>query len=74
MHTPKASFGPETIALMEEVCDAAWCLLEATTSSISPAEAHKIRSQMAIRVMDAVAAGERDPEELKVIALNLRQG
>ncbi len=58
---------------MEEVCDEAWRILEANTSSISPAEAHKIRRKMASRVMAAVGDGERDPEELMVIALNLRQ-
>ncbi len=70
---PMPKIDPETVALVEEVCDEAWHVLEAATSIISPAEAHEIRCQMVSRVMAAVADGERNPEELKVLALNLRQ-
>ena len=70
---PTSNIGPETLARVEAVCEEAYVVLEAVTSSISPAEAHEIRSRMAVRVMAAVADGERNLEELKVIALNLRQ-
>jgi hypothetical protein len=56
-----------------QACDEAWRILEANTSYISPAEALKIHRQMKSRVMAAVADGERNPEELTIIALNLRQ-
>lgn len=63
------------IALVQAVCDEAFLVLEGATSNspISPSEAHEIRSQMAIRVMAAVADGERNFEELTVIALNFKQ-
>ena len=64
------------IALVQAVCDEAFLIVEAAASPISPispTEALEIRSWMAIRVMAAVADGERNLEELKVIALNLKQ-
>jgi hypothetical protein len=63
------------IALVQAVCDEAFLIVEAAASPISPispTEALEIRSQMALRVMAAVADGERNLEELKIIALNLR--
>ena len=70
---PISKIEAETFALMEEACDEAWRILEANTSYISPAEALKIHRQMKSRVMAAVADGERNPEELTIVALNLRQ-
>ena len=70
---PISRIEAETLALMEEACDQAWRILEANTPSVSPAEAQKIHLHMSSRVMASVADGERNPEELTIIALNLRQ-
>ena len=64
---------PEIAALVEAVCDEAYAVLEAATSSITPAEAHEIRRQISNRVMAAVGDGERDPQVLMDVALNLKQ-
>ena len=64
---------PEIAALVEAVCAEAYAVLEAATSSITPAEAHEIRRQMSNRVIAAVGDGERDPQVLMDVALNLKQ-
>jgi hypothetical protein len=65
-HTQQ-SFDSETVALMGRVCDTAWQELQRRLNACSdPIHVHTL---MALRVIHAVADGERDPERLKVIAL-----
>ena len=54
-------YGPDTIALMAEALDAA-----CSTKTASQAA----RATMALRIMAAVDAGERDPQRLKFAALD----
>ena len=56
-------YGPDLIKLMAGILDAAWEARPSTdTSDIQ-------RMAMASRIMSAVDAGERDPEQLKRAAL-----
>jgi hypothetical protein len=65
MQLPPHSFEPELVALMGSVVDEAWeeaqCRLSADPS--------ELRNLVAVRVMAAVAIGQKDPERLKAIAL-----
>jgi hypothetical protein len=68
------SFGPATLMLMGRVCDDAFDKLRSTISFQHPADEQEARSQIARRVMCAVAAGERDPQRLIAIALECIDG
>jgi hypothetical protein len=52
------------------VCDDAWATLKSIEPQY-PVPEFDARAAMAIRVMRAVAEGERDPQALKAIALAL---
>ena len=61
------SFDSETVALMGRICDAAWAELQ---KRIGPCgDPINVHTLMALRVIQAVADGERNPERLKAIAL-----
>ena len=61
----KTNFGPDDLRLMGTACDQAWAILQ-TALLFSSGD---IRSRMAARVIAAVEDGERDPDQLKAIAL-----
>jgi hypothetical protein len=65
----KPNFAPDDLKLMGSVCDDAWKLLR--TALLSPSEDYEkhVRGEMAARVMAALENGERDPDQLKSIAL-----
>ena len=65
----KPSYGPDDVSLMATACDEAWKILE--TALVFPSDDYQkdTRRRMATRVMAAVEEGERDPSELKAIAL-----
>jgi hypothetical protein len=65
----KTNFQPEEVTLMGRACDEAWRVLQ--TALLLPYGEHQrnIRRGMACRVMAAVEHGERDPNQLKAIAL-----
>jgi hypothetical protein len=59
-----AHFDPETIALMDAVLDEAW-------ASLLPHQQDEIsRIDLAKRILNAAARGERDPKRLRAFALN----
>ena len=60
----------EDILLVGRVCDDAWATLK-SMDPLYPVPEFDARAAMAIRVMRAVAEGERDPETLKSIAMVL---
>jgi hypothetical protein len=60
----------EDILLVGRVCDDAWTTLKSMEPQY-PVPEFDARAAMAIRVMRAVAEGERDPEKLKAIAMVL---
>ena len=63
------AFEPDDLRLMGGVCDEAWTILR--TALVMPTEGYQesIRGRMAARVMSALEDGERDPDQLKAIAL-----
>ena len=65
----KSNFAPEDVKLMGSACDEAWIILQ--TALLSPSEDYRksVRSRKAGRVMTALEDGERDPDQLKAIAL-----
>jgi hypothetical protein len=68
------SFSPATLMLMGRVCDDAFDKLRSTISFQHPADEQVARSQIARRVMSAVAAGDRDPQRLMAMALEGAEG
>ena len=65
----KPNFAPDDVKLMGGACDNAWKILR--TALVMPSGEYEkgIRSRMAGRVIAAVEDGERDPDQLKAIAL-----
>ena len=62
-------FDCETVTLMGRVCDEAWIELQKTVFFPTTVNAQNVRSALAVRVLDAVNHGERNPDRLKSIAL-----
>jgi hypothetical protein len=69
MLASKPNFDPDTVSLMCRTCDEAWELLQSTTYIPVP-DVRELRDDMAVRVIAAVSAGERDPVRLRAIALD----
>jgi hypothetical protein len=68
MQLPPHSFDAETVAMMGRLCDEAW--LEAQCRlSCPPGDRSGLRNLVALRILAAVANGERDPERLTAKAL-----
>ena len=65
----KTNFAPGDVKLMGGACDEAWKVLRTALVGLSEEYEEGIRSGMAGRVMAAVEDGERDPNQLKSIAL-----
>ena len=53
------NFDPDAVSLMGRTCDEAWELFRSTTYIPFP-EVRDVRNGMAMRVLAAVSAGERD--------------
>ena len=57
------AFTPETLKLLQSVLDDAWI-------SLRPAErARTSKTQVAVRILEAASAGERDPVRLRIQAV-----
>jgi hypothetical protein len=63
------SFDAETVAMMGRVCDEAWDEVQSRLAIPTAPDPSGIRNLVAMRVMAAVANGERDPKRLKEKAL-----
>ena len=68
---PNQSHDPELLHLMHRALDAAWDQQQRSWDDIA---ARARRTAMAFQIMMAVSAGERDPERLKLAALNATAG
>ena len=66
-----ASYDPELLKLMTDALDAAWGDRRRSWDDIA---SRAPRTAMAFQIMTAVGAGERDPERLKLAALNATAG
>jgi hypothetical protein len=67
---PPQAFDPETVAMMGRVCDEAWNEARSRLAFPEAGDASGLREVVALRVMAAVAVGQRNPERLKAIALD----
>jgi len=68
MPFPTEGFDAETLALMQKAFDAAWEEV-GFALAMRDVEPTAIRTLMSVRIMAAVRDGERDPDELKELAL-----
>jgi hypothetical protein len=59
----RGAFGPQSIAEMDEILDAAFEKLQDT------GEPEVVRERIAVRIMAAAKLGERDPARLLAVAL-----
>jgi hypothetical protein len=69
MQLPPHSFEPELVALMGRVVDDALAEAHDQLSFPNAVDPTGLRNLVALRVMAAVAIGQRNPERLKAIAL-----
>jgi hypothetical protein len=69
MSMPQA-FDLETIELVGSVCNDVWRDLRGKVKFLRQEDERKARAMIAARVVRAVADGERDPQRLKVAALD----
>ncbi len=74
MPPPDTNFDPATVALMGRACDDAWHDLREKVFFPTLADERDIRHLIALRVMSAVAGGERDLERLKTAGLEAIEG
>ena len=72
---PHASaFDPETVSVMGRALDAAWAEVESRSAVRSAPEKAGIRGALALRIMAAARAGQRDPDRLCAVALHVIEG
>ena len=69
MQLPSHAFDAEMVAMMGQVCDAAWEEAQSRFSLLQSGDTSQLRSLVVSRVMAAVIVGQKDPERLKAIAL-----
>ena len=60
----------QTRSLMTRVLEDAWTDLRAMLVA-EPLDADKLREKLALKIVTAVRDGERDPKQLKLIALGV---
>ena len=70
MSFPDESFDTATRLLMTCALDEAWTDLRALLIA-EPLDAEGMRAKLALRITTAVRTGERDPKQLKLIALGV---
>jgi len=63
------AFEPDDVRLMGGACDEAWKILRTALVLHSEDYERSVRNRMAGRVIIALEDGERDPDQLKAIAL-----
>jgi hypothetical protein len=67
MPSPDTTYDPETMAILGRVFSAAWHDIQ--EAGAVPSDQETARAELARRVLAAAAAGERDPERLRRLAL-----
>jgi hypothetical protein len=74
MRLPATNYDSDTVALMGSVCDDAWREIQQVIFFPTVEDAREFRSELALRVMAAVAGGVRDRAQLRTIALDALDG
>ena len=70
MSFSEESFDAETLAAMKRALEDAWIDLQGMLV-VQPLNADAMREVLALRIAAAVRDGERDPKQLKLIALGV---
>ena len=70
MSFPEESFDPHTRSSMKRALEEAWTELRAMLG-VDPLDADAMRHKLALRISAAARDGERDPKQLKLIALGI---
>jgi hypothetical protein len=68
------SYDPDTLTLLTRAYEDAWHELQIMNVVGSPDDEVAIRTRLAIRIMAAAREGERDPDRLKLLALQSIDG
>jgi hypothetical protein len=63
------SYDAETVAFMGALCDEAWHVAQSQLALPEAGDPSGLRELVALRIMAAVANGERNPEPLRLMAL-----
>lgn len=63
------AYDPETLALLEGAFNDAWAEVQMARASKDDESSVVIRKLMALRIMRAANDGERDPDRLRVLAI-----
>jgi hypothetical protein len=74
MQLPDTNYDPATVALASRACDDAWHEIQEKIFFPSLADERDVRHLIALRIISAVANGERDFERLKTVALEAIEG
>lgn len=69
----EGAFDNESLALMIHALDGAWSDAKAQ-DVVGPGSRSALRKALALRIMAAVKLGQRDPERLRLVALEALQG
>jgi hypothetical protein len=67
------SFDADTLSSMKRALEEAWTDLRALLIA-EPLDAEALRAKLALRITAAARNGERDPKQLKLIALGVMEG
>ena len=70
---PSSSYDPETLNALTRAFDEAWIAVQGMVGR-TPLDPNGLRSVLAKRIMAAAARGERDPKQLKLIAVGAIDG
>ena len=70
MSFPDESFDAHTRSSMKRALEEAWTDLRAMLGA-EPLDADEMRAKLALRITAAANRGERDPKQLKLIALGI---
>lgn len=73
MEAFEGAFDSESLALMMHALDGAWSDAKAQ-SVVAPESRSALRKALALRIIAAVKLGQRDPERLRLVALEALQG
>jgi hypothetical protein len=69
-----SAFDAEMVAMMGRALDEAWAEFEAKSGVRAEPGKSGIRRALALRILRAVRAGQRDPQRLRDVALHVVEG
>jgi hypothetical protein len=67
-------YDPETVGIMTEALEGAWAQLQSSSSVGYGSDKAALRRALALRITAAVRLGQRDPDRLRRVALQVVDG